>query len=292
MPVGAQNTRKLEMDLKPEGLYISNTSVGLVQKIFEDYKYKDFIYMPDWQYPPLFFKQMPFDFYNLQDQNLRNKLFLQIMVPLTLRLKEELLLERYDLLQIRDYYEEKQSFKEEHKKQLDNWAEKYDVFTKFKDERRYEVLLNELLLKIDVVPPSMLLAAGAAESNWGTSREVKLGNSLYKMKNWYTDDGIKPLEDEDDSYRIKIYESLYESIKDYAHKLNSDVNFENFRYHRSQLRRRHEHIKGRTIIYNMVAGSPLTNYAGLLSYILNFYDLINIDESTLASIKTFGESQE
>ena len=290
--VCAQSSLKLGMDLRADGMYLENTSVELVQKIFEDYKYKDFIYMPDWKYPPIFLKRMPLDFNALKDQNLRNKLFLQIMVPLTLRLKEELLIERYELLQVNDHYKKNQKFERGHQEFLDTLAEKYDVFTKFKDDRRYEIFLNNLLLRVDVVPPSILIAAAAAESNWGTAREVLLGNSLYKMKVWYTDDGIKPLDDEDDSYRIKTYSSLYDSITDYAHKLNTDVNFENFRHHRSELRRRHENIRGWTITYNMVVGSPLTNYAGLLNYILTFYDLINIDESTLSSIEIFEEKSE
>ena len=46
--------KPLEMELKAEGLYVSNPSTAVLQRMFDDYGYRDYIYMPDWKYPPLF----------------------------------------------------------------------------------------------------------------------------------------------------------------------------------------------------------------------------------------------
>ena len=157
---------------------------------------------------------------------------------------------------------------------------------------RYEILLAELLNRADEVPPSFLIAAAAAESNWGTAREVRLGNALYKWKVWYTEEGIKPLEDPDDSYRIKTYPTLLAAMEDYALIFNSDVNFAHFRDLRRQRRNHDKPLRGNAMAYNMVRGSPLENYAGLISYIITFYDLVNLDEAELGSVNMFWKKKE
>jgi len=278
---------QLEMEFQSEGMYVDNISSQVLQQMFADYGYKDFIYMPDWKYPPIFLKSMPFDFDKIEDKNLRNRLFLQIMAPLALLLKENLVLERAEILEIADQWEQKRSLNEEQRQKLEDLAVQYDVFTRIKGENRYDILLKNLLLKVDEVPPSLLIAAAAAESNWGVAPEVKAGNSLYKAKEWYTQEGIKPAGETDDSYRIKVYATLYDAMADYALKLNSDVNFESFRTQRALIKYRDKPVRGRVVVSDMVVGSPLQNYAGLLSYIIAFYDLINFDEAELAGADFF-----
>ena len=74
--------KPLEMELKAEGLYVSNPSTAVLQRMFDDYGYRDYIYMPDWKYPPLFLNALPSDFNRVADKNLRNRLFIQILAPL------------------------------------------------------------------------------------------------------------------------------------------------------------------------------------------------------------------
>ena len=77
--------------------------------------------------------------------------------------------------------------------------------------------------------PSILITGAALETNWGTSRIVKEGNSLYKTLIWHTNEGLKPIgEKEDDSYRIKTYPNIYTSMQEFALKINSSISFENF----------------------------------------------------------------
>lgn len=280
----------LELDLKPEGLYVKNITTANLQKLFSDFSYDDFV-LPENKYPPIFVVNFPKDFKQTESKDLRNKLFIQILAPLALRLKEEIILERLPLMQMSERYNQQQSFSPEDKELLEKMAVKYDVFSKIKDDSRYEILLQELLLKVDEVPPSLLIAAAAAESNWGTADEVEGGNALYKAKVWYSDEGIKPKDEDDDSYRIRIFPSLYAAMYDYALKFNTDINFENFRINRSHLRKRNKTPRGRVMVYNMVIGSPLQNFAGLISYILTFYDLINVDEGSLKSVKQMMEKK-
>ncbi|MBP3546692.1 MAG: glucosaminidase domain-containing protein [Alphaproteobacteria bacterium] len=276
----ANNTFLFE--IQPEGIYIDNVNVEVLKKIFSDYKYTEFV-RESKKIPPLMLQSMPFDFNSIKSKDERNKLFIQIMTPLVMKVNEDITLERKKLFDLKSL-NSKEGLSEQQKKEIEDLAVKYDVFTRMKSKERYDIILEELTEKIDIIPASLLIAVAVAESNWGTAREVREGHSLYKEKEWFTDKGIKPAKEDDDSYRIKVYPNLLASIEDYALKLNKDINFSYFRVSRKFLRVHNQVLKGRVTVHNMVTGSPLENYAGLLNYILTFYDLVNIDESQLDSI--------
>lgn len=288
----AETEKAFDMQATAEGIFVRNANLAVTEKIFADFGYNDYIYMPDWKYPPLFFENMPTDFNDLTDQSRRNRLFIRILAPLALYVNEKITLERYPLLQMEEKKDKGEKLSAEDCQKLEEMAIKYDVFTRMQGEDRCNILFNELLNRVDNVPPSFLIAAAAAESNWGTAREVALGNALYKQTVWYTDEGIKPLDDEDDSYRIKIYPTMLAAMEEYAQKFNIDVNFDHFRNLRRQRRNHSKPLRGNAMAYNMVRGSPLENYAGLISYIITFYDLVNIDEAELGSVKMFMEKKE
>ena len=102
--------KPLEMELKAEGLYVSNPSTAVLQRMFDDYGYRDYIYMPDWKYPPLFLNALPSDFNRVADKNLRNRLFIQILAPLTMLVNERIILERYQLMMIQKRFCKMKSF--------------------------------------------------------------------------------------------------------------------------------------------------------------------------------------
>lgn len=280
---------QLKMDLRPDGLYINNVNAAVLQKIYEDFGYHDFV-TEDKKIPAIFLESMPVDFNEIEDQNVRNRLFIAIMAPLALKINEEVMLERGHILELGNDFEKNGKLSSKQVKELEKLATKYDIFTRMKGKDRYEILLSDLEIRVDQVAPALIIAVAAAESNWGTADEVRQGNALYKLKDWFTDKGIKPKGEDDDSYRIKTYPDLLSAIRDYVLKLNSDINFQHMWVARKQLRNHNQMLKGRTTVNGMVLGSPLENYAGLLNYILTFYDLINIDMSKLKSITFEGEN--
>ena len=288
----AENSPRLVMNLTAEGLFIDNANTLILQNIFNDYGYNDYILLKNQNYPPVFLQKFPSDFSQIKDENLRNHLFIQILAPLAMLVNERIVLERYELLKLQSRYQKSKIFNDDDKKKLDAWAKKYNVFTRMKNNDRYEVILQNLLNKIDTIPPSIMIAVAAAETNWGMAKELSLANSLYKQKIWYTSEGLRPLKNDDESYRIKIYPTLLAAMEEYALRLNSDVNFENFRVVRRYKRVHQQPLRGASMVYNMVLASPLQNYAGLLSYIIAFYDLGILDEAELGNINTLFNKKE
>ena len=264
------------------GIYIDKITVSELQKIYEKNNYTQFIPRDTWQIPAIFLKRLPSDFAELEDENLRNQLFIQILSPLALKVNEDILAERSRLEQLTKHFEATHKLSKEQEAWLETTAEKYNVFTRFNGYRRYKLLLSKLIKKIDAVPPSIMIAAAGIETDWGKSRLTKEGNSLYKEVVWHSNDGLLPEDEkEDKTYRIKIFPSLYDAMKSFALKINSSINFENARTLREDSRQRHKLSDGRTMASSFVLLSPEPNYIGLLDYTITFYELINVDASKL-----------
>ena len=117
-PAEVRAAEPLAMELKPEGLYVDNVNVSVLQKMFADYGYKDYIYMPEWKYTPLFLNSLPEDFAKTEDRSFRNRLFIQILAPIAMLVKERITLERYPLLLMREQLEQGEQLTTEKTKEL------------------------------------------------------------------------------------------------------------------------------------------------------------------------------
>lgn len=274
---------KEKIDFRYDGIYLDGITLPQLEQLYADYGYRDYIYMPDWKYPPIFMMSLPKDFEKITDTQKRNKLFLQMMVPLALKVNQEIEAERRELEQLVKEFNDRHDLSPEQIKTIEDLAVKYDIFTRLKGERRYALILGQLKEKVDIVPPSILIAAAAIETNWGTNRPVRLANSLYRDLVWHTDEGLEPLDEtEDRSYRYKIFPNLYESMSGHALKINSGINYEQFRTLRAMIRSKEIPVLGRNIAHSMYFDSNLQNFAGILDYTITFYELTNIDEAELA----------
>ena len=278
LPLPAQAADKLEL---------GRISVSELEEIYDFYGYhgeKDYLMIPSYHYPPIFLKYFPNDFAKITDEKKRNAMFIKILAPLTMKLNNEILAERKEILEISNYFQKHQELTKEQEKFIEDKATKYDIFTRFKGYRRYAYFLDELQAKVHVIPPSILITAAALETNWGTSRITKEGNSLYKALNWHSNEGLKPIgEKEDDSYRIKTYPDIYSSMQEFALKLNSSISFKELRGFRNKILERRTPLLGTMLAPHMVWNSPLKNYAGLFDYTLAYYELNIIDKSVLDS---------
>ena len=74
------------------------------------------------------------------------------------------------------------------------------------------------------------MAQAAIESGWGTSRFVTEGNALFGQWSWFKGSGIVPKKrDINETYEIKSFENLRQSVSAYMKNLNSHNNYSEFR---------------------------------------------------------------
>ena len=263
------------------GIYLKDYQTKDLENMFSDLLYYEYIDPPSNVYPRIFVQNLPSDFALMKDTTERNRIFMKIMVPLILKVNEEILEER-DIIDALEYdLEETKDLDEADRYYIDMLAEKYEVVTPFKDSRRYMTMLTRLKEQIDIVPPSLVIASAAVHTNWGTSRVAIEANNLFKQRVWFTDEGLEPLEDQKDGFKYKIYPSLEDCIREYVLKINTDVNYHIFRKSRANLRKRGDDLYGPRMDYAMILDSHLKNYAGLIDYTIMYYHLYLMDKATL-----------
>lgn len=273
---------KEKIQTREDGIYVENITSQNLEKYFTLFDYTDYLYRDDWKYPPIFLKTMPVDFDKIENLNQRNNLFIRILAPIAMKINEDISLEKADILIVKDKLNNKQPLTETDKKLLEEKAKKYDIFTRTTGDERYDILLNQLGMKVDELPVSILISVSAMETEWGTSKYLKQGNSLYKEKIWYSNEGMEVVEDSDDKdYRIKSFKSLYDSMYSFALKVNSDINYTDFRFLRNEERSRDKYLNGRFLAHNFYFHAPLENFAGMLDYTITFYEMTNLDDAKL-----------
>ena len=92
--------------------------------------------------------------------------------------------------------------------------------------------LDDLLLKIDIIPEKIALAQAAIESDWGRSRFAQEGNSYFGIRCKKPGCGIEPKGAANKGFYVKKYTSLKESVKHYAKFLNAGRYYNDFRERR------------------------------------------------------------
>ncbi len=98
-------------------------------------------------------------------------------------------------------------------------------------------MVEELLLRVDIIPPSLALAQAATESAWGTSRFAKEGNNIFGQ--WCFDEGcglIPGRRSDDASHEVRAFASVDAAVKAYYRNLNSNPTYEYFRELRAHMR--------------------------------------------------------
>ena len=134
--------------------------------------------------------------------------------------------------------------------------------------------IEELLIKVDVVPESLVLAQAANESGWGTSRFATQANNLFGVWCFSKGCGIKPLSRDDGmTHEVARYKSVSESVKAYMHNINTNPAYIHLRSIRAE-------IRGKTNIMNgLMLAEGLLNYSARGSaYVKEIQQLIRVNK--------------
>ncbi|AHF01617.1 FlgJ [Thiomicrospira aerophila AL3] len=120
-----------------------------------------------------------------------------------------------------------------------------------------------MLIKVDVIPPSLALSQAAKESGWGMSRFAQEGNNLFGQWCFSQGCGLVPAaRPAGQHHEVRVFESPQAAVAAYMHNLNSAPFYQDFRQHRAQIRQ----LKQQT---QLGAASYLSGYElaqGLVAY--------------------------
>ena len=191
---------------------------------------------------PIYFTQFPRDLDALQNTKLKKETFIKIVLPLIVAENERIIADRKKLILLSD-------------KKFTTDLEKQWLRQKLLEYKVKKGNINELLLRMDIIPTSIALAQAAKESGWGTSRFALEGNAIFGQWTW-SGQGIAPLDRESNkNHKILKFPILRASVKAYQNNLNTHKSYLKFRKKRSSLREKKKKISGLELT------ETLNNYA-------------------------------
>ena len=266
----------LEAEYKQGSIYIKSATTEEITDLFLQYNYDDYTKARS-KFPRIYVNKLPTDWLEYPEGPNKNRTFIRMLLPLILRENENILAERKQIEDILQNYLDNQTISDEEHKLLEEKALKYDVFTRMQGNERIEILIKRLLLKIDALPPSLMIATAAIYTDWGKSRLARVANSLYMEEIWYQEQGLKPSDDDNADYSYKIYANLEECIKDRALKLNTHINYDYLREARRMSRAMQRPPYGEQLAVKMLYDNNLQNIAGIIDYTFTFYKLNRTD---------------
>lgn len=126
------------------------------------------------------------------------------------------------------------------------WLQQLAAYYRAEDTAKPDgELITELLLKVDLIPPSLALAQSANESAWGSSRFAVKGNNLFGQWCFNKGCGMLPSgRDPGASHEVASYSSPRQSVESYIHNLNSNQAYAQLRQLRASSRQQTKTISG------------------------------------------------
>lgn len=192
--------------------------------------------------PRKFLLTFPSDIDTIDDVDLRKAVFLDALLPIVLKINEDIRADRRRLLAIRDSVEAGGIVPLVDRIWMRRLAETYRL------ERSD---LDALVMRVDEVPPSMALAQAAVESGWGTSALARRANALFGQIT-SNPDGIRARHGR---YRYATFTSLEDSAEAYIRNLNSHPAYDAFREMRAAQRAAGDALDGAHLMGGLMSYS-------------------------------------
>lgn len=178
--------------------------------------------------PRILLATIPQDMASMADIAERKAVFLRMMLPLILDANERVLRQRAQLLLFQAKRGAGRPLGAGQTARLKSIAVEYSA-----DADR----LDDLLAKVDAVPPSLALAQSAIESGWGTSRFILEGNAPFGQWTTRIYDGLAPLKrDAGKTHKVRRFKRLIDSVHSYMRNLNTHSAYSAFRARRADIR--------------------------------------------------------
>ena len=219
-----------------------NLKTETVLNLFEDVEYDLNTVRFEKTVKPIYFTQFPKDLDEIQNVKLKKETFIKIVLPLIVAENEKILDDRFKLKNVIS-------------KKITTDEEKQWLRQKFLEYKVKKGNVEELKIRMDMIPVSIALAQAAKESGWGTSRFALEGNAIFGQWTW-NGKGIEPLlKDKSKNHKILRFPILRASVKAYKNNLNTHKSYIKFREKRKNLRNKNKKIHG------LELAKTLNNYA-------------------------------
>ena len=203
--------------------------------------------------------------------------FIETLLPLIAYQNQQILVERERLFKIQNYLLDNKTLNQKDLEYLSVIADKYLIETNNKHKID---IVDKLLLSVNTIPTSIVLAQAATESGWGTSRFAKEYNALFGQYTYNEKKGVIPFEREiGKKHLIRHFSSLDKSVESYFKNINTHYAYEKFRSIRNAMHENNFDIKLLT--------NALDVYAEDKSYVDTINSIIDTNEFTQFDLRSY-----
>ncbi len=223
--------------------------------------------------PPIKVERVPGDL-SAKDGPERKSLFITALLPVVLEVNQRVLDDREHLIDLRGKLEIGGALSPTERIWLEQLAERYNASA---DD------FDELLKRVDIVPPSMAIAQSGVESGWGTSFAARVGNSLFGQIQSVGRHAVavpwKP-----GPAMPQPFPNVGEAAEAYVNNLNTHPAYGDFREERAAMRERGDTPDGYRLIGKLLRYSELgQQYVRFVRQIMRENDLGDFDEARLST---------
>ena len=211
-------------------LRIKYTSVVTVAETIDLFKEMGFdpqkdISGNDPELPPVFITDLPKDLKAVPDPDIRKAVFISIVLPHVLFANEQIRADRRRLQRLHRSIAKERTLRSSDRRWLEQMAKNYRT-------RRMDT--EELLRRVDIVPPRLAVAQAVQETGWGTSRFAQAGNALFGQHAPLGSGSIQASGNA--NIALKSFDTLQDSVRDYMRNLNRNRAYRGFRAARASMR--------------------------------------------------------
>ncbi len=232
----------------------------------------------DGMVPRVYAEAMPPDMAVIASPDERKRIFIKVMLPLVLEANEQILVDRAHLIYLMSARDIDQMLSYDDRRWLDDMYRLYEVEPG--DDQ-------ELLRRVDMIPPSLALAQAAQESGWGTSRFIHEGNAAFGQRVWKDGAGMVPEQRAfGQSHEVRSFDGLKGSVLAYMVNLNRHPAYDRFRDLRSYLNDVGRSLDGYLLAVGLTSYSEEgRDYVEKIRSIIDANDLTDFDLSRLADVR-------
>lgn len=228
--------------------------------------------------PRVYLAALPEDMPQVDDIDARKRLFVRIMLPLILKENERIAANRERVVELRDRLAAGGRLTVGERVWLDELAARHKGTA---DD------LDDLVERIDVIPPSLVLAQTIEESGWGTSSFAITNNSMFGQRVY---DPLEPGQDidrPDPRYRLAHFGSLSESVSAYMRNINRHRAYAAFRALRAEMRANGNSFDSLALAATLTRYSELgLRYTRKIQRLITFNELDRFDHVELVPSQT------
>jgi Bax protein len=214
------------------------------------------------------------DFYNIRDVKEKKRQFFAFIKPAVLAENKKILLLRTEVERLIAQLSLEQPFSEKEHTFVSDLIKQYRVSKKFSLLRQ----LYELQLKLDVIPPALVLVQAANESAWGTSRFARIGLNFFGVWCYKKGCGMVPSgRNVGAKHEVAAYSSVEQGVARYLKNINTNSAYMVFRNIRGQLREQNQPLSPEILATGLIPYSERGT-----DYVLELTEMIRHNRQYLA----------